>query len=96
MSSAGAGLAIAWQFVTQQLQPLRGSLWHQHQGLINVAHPYPLGDEPPQALVGGGGGWGHGEHGSILTPPGQCWPGMGRGVELVDQTHVRHDIPPAA
>ena len=33
---------------------------HQHQGLVNVAHPHAPRDEVAQALVGGGGGWGHG------------------------------------
>ena len=33
---------------------------HQHQGLVDVAHAHAFGDVVPQALVGGGGGWGHG------------------------------------
>ena len=33
---------------------------HAHQGLVNVAPAHVLGDLVPQALVGGGGGWGHG------------------------------------
>ena len=33
---------------------------HEHQGLVNVAHAHALGDVGAQALVGGGGGWGHG------------------------------------
>jgi hypothetical protein len=47
-------------------RPARGPGWllpgksaaeqfHQHQGLIDVAHPHPLGDERAQAFVGGGG-----------------------------------------
>ena len=32
---------------------------HEHQGLVDVAHAHALGDVVPQALVGGGGGWGH-------------------------------------
>jgi hypothetical protein len=28
--------------------------------LIDVAHAHPLGDGVPEALVGGGGVWGHG------------------------------------
>jgi hypothetical protein len=28
--------------------------------LVDVAHAHPLGDVLPEALVGGGGGWGHG------------------------------------
>ena len=33
---------------------------HEHQGLADVAHAHALGDGVAQALVGGGGGWGHG------------------------------------
>jgi hypothetical protein len=33
---------------------------HEHQGLLRVAHAHALGDVVPQALVGGGGGLGHG------------------------------------
>ena len=36
----------------------------QHQGLADVAHAHALGDVVPQALVGGGGGWGHGYSGA--------------------------------
>jgi hypothetical protein len=28
--------------------------FHQHQGLVDVAHAHPLGDVLPDALVGGG------------------------------------------
>jgi hypothetical protein len=45
---------------------------HELQGLVVVAHAHALGDGVAQALVGGGGGWGHG----ILVLRGQCW---GRG-----------------
>ena len=37
---------------------------HEHQGLVDVAHAHAFGDVEPQALVGGGGGRGHG---SILA-----------------------------
>jgi hypothetical protein len=47
---------------------------HEHQGLVDVAHAHALGDVVPQALVGGGGGWGHG---GILALWG---PVLGRGV----------------
>jgi hypothetical protein len=33
---------------------------HEHQGLVDVAHAHALGDGVAQALLGGGGGWGHG------------------------------------
>ena len=33
---------------------------HEHPGLVSVVHAHALGDVVPQALVGGGGGWGHG------------------------------------
>ena len=33
---------------------------HQHQRLVLMAHAHAFGDGLPQALVGGGGGWGHG------------------------------------
>ena len=33
---------------------------HEHQGLVNVAHPHAPRDGVAQALVGGGGSWGHG------------------------------------
>jgi hypothetical protein len=45
---------------------------HELQGLVDVAHAHAFGDGVAQALVGGGGGWGHG----ILALRGQCW---GRG-----------------
>ena len=35
-------------------------LLHLHQKLIDVAHAHALGDVLAQALVGGGGGRGHG------------------------------------
>jgi len=57
----------------QQLQPLLGSLRLQHQRLVDVAHAHALGDGVPQALVGGGGGRGHG---GMLATPGrliQVW-----------------------
>ena len=47
---------------------------HEHQGLVDVAHAHALGDVVAQALVGGGGGWGHG---GILALWG---PVLGRGV----------------
>lgn len=53
----GAGLAVAWPSLAEPFQPLRGSLRHQHQWLIDEPHAHPLGAEPPQALVGSGGGW---------------------------------------
>ena len=34
--------------------------FHQHQGLVDVAHAHALGDGVPQALVGGGWGGGMG------------------------------------
>jgi hypothetical protein len=34
---------------------------HEHQGLIDAAHAHAPRDDVAQALVGGGGGWGHGE-----------------------------------
>jgi hypothetical protein len=33
---------------------------HEHQGLVDVAHAHAFRDGVAQALVGGGGGWGHG------------------------------------
>jgi hypothetical protein len=33
---------------------------HEHQGLVDVAHAHALVDGVAQALLGGGGGWGHG------------------------------------
>ena len=45
---------------------------HEHQGLVNVAHVHALGDVLAQALVGGGGGWGHG---GSWRCGGQCWGG---------------------
>jgi hypothetical protein len=47
---------------------------HEHQGLVNVAHAHAPRDGVAQALVGGGGGWGHG---GILALWG---PVLGRGV----------------
>jgi hypothetical protein len=48
--------------------------FHEHQGLVDVAHAHALGDGVAQALVGGGGDWGHG---GILALRG---PVLGRGV----------------
>jgi hypothetical protein len=48
----GPGWLLPGQSAAQEL--------HEHQGLVNVAHAHALGDVVPQALVGGGGGWGHG------------------------------------
>jgi hypothetical protein len=45
---------------------------HELQGMVVVAHAHAFRDVVAQALVGGGGGWGHG----ILALRGQCW---GRG-----------------
>jgi len=47
---------------------------HEHQGLVDVAHAYALGDGVAQALVGGGGGWGHGGGLALWGPV------LGRGV----------------
>jgi len=52
----GLGWLLPGQSVAQEL--------HEHQGLVNVAHAHALGDVVPQALVGGGGGWGHGHSGA--------------------------------
>ena len=43
---------------------------HEYQRLDHVAHAHAPGDVRAQALVGGGGGRGHG---GILAPPGQGW-----------------------
>ena len=32
---------------------------HEHQGLVDEAHPHAPRNGVAQALVGGGGGWGH-------------------------------------
>jgi len=48
----GRGWLLPGQSVAQEL--------HEHQGLAHVAHAHVLGDGVAQALVGGGGGWGHG------------------------------------
>jgi hypothetical protein len=39
----------------QQLQPLCGSLRLEHDRFDNGAHAHPLGEEPAQVVVGGGG-----------------------------------------
>jgi len=48
----GLGWLLPGKSVAQQ--------FHEHQGLIDVAHAHPLGDGVPEALVGGGGVRGHG------------------------------------
>jgi hypothetical protein len=55
---------------------------HEHQGLVDVAHPHPLGDEPPQALEGGGGGLG--ARGGMAASAGHqaSFLGDGTGVAL--------------
>ena len=45
----------------------------EHEGLVDVAQAHALGDVVPEALVGGGGGRGHG---GILAPAGMCWRGV--------------------
>ena len=40
--------------------------FHEHQRLIDGAHAHLLGDGVPEALVGGGGVWGHG---AIVAAP---------------------------
>jgi hypothetical protein len=47
---------------------------HEHQGLVDVAHTHALGDVVPQALVGGGGGLGHGGEHCLVTvlPEWRC------------------------
>jgi len=66
------------------LRPARGLGWllpgksvsqvlHEHQGLLRVAHAHAPRDVVAQALLGGGGGWGHG----ILALRG---PVLGLGV----------------
>ena len=37
---------------------------HENQGLVDVAYAHAFGDVVPQALVGGGGAWGHGHSGA--------------------------------
>jgi hypothetical protein len=53
--------------------PGSGGLRRPARGLVDVAHAHAFRDGVAQALVGGGGGWGHG---GILALRGQCW---GRG-----------------
>ncbi len=48
----GPGWLLPGKSVAQQ--------FHEHQRLIDGAHAHPLGDGLPEALVGGGGGRGHG------------------------------------
>ncbi len=52
MSCAGACWLLPGKSVAQQLQ--------EHQLLVDGAHAHALGDGVPEALVGGGGVWGHG------------------------------------
>jgi len=49
---AGHALRGRWAAASQEL--------HEHQGLVKVAHAHAPRDGVAQALVGGGGGWGHG------------------------------------
>ena len=67
---AGHVLRRGGAAAAEQLQPLRGSLRLQHQRLVDMAHAHAFGDVLPQALVGGGGGRGHG---GILALAGQGW-----------------------
>jgi hypothetical protein len=43
------------------------------RGLVDVAHAHAFRDEVAQALVGGGGGWGHG---GILALRGSAPPAL--------------------
>ncbi len=47
--------------------------FHQHQGLIDVAHAHALGDGLPQAKEGGRGAVGHGVMLAAAGRPGQVW-----------------------
>ena len=47
-------------------------------GLDHEAHVHAFGDGLPQALVGGGGGRGHGGILASVGRPGQVWYGAGR------------------
>ena len=65
----GLGWLLPGQCLSQEL--------HEHQGLVDVAHAHAPGDVLAQALVGGGGGWGHGGHpgrDSLCGPA--CWGGV--------------------
>jgi hypothetical protein len=46
---------------------------HEHEGLVDVAHAHAFGDVVPEALVGGGGGRGHGVMVAAAGRPGQVW-----------------------
>ena len=61
----GLGWLLPGKSVAQEL--------HEHEWLVDVAHAHALGDVVPEALVGGGGGRGHG---GILAPAGMCWRGV--------------------
>ena len=51
---------------------------HEHQRLVDGAHAHAFGDGLAQALVGGGGGWGHVGMLASVGRPGQVWYGAGR------------------
>lgn len=69
----GLGWLLPGKSMSQEL--------HEHQGLVDVAHA--LGDGVAQALVGGGGAWGHG---GIL---GVAWAAQGCHPQLaLDATGV--------
>ena len=64
---AGHVLRGGWAAASKEL--------HEHQGLVDVAHAHALGDGLAQALVGVGGGRGHG---GVLGAVGAGL--LGRGV----------------
>jgi hypothetical protein len=46
--------------------------FHEHQRLVDMAHAHALGDVVAEALVGGGGVWGHGRpHQGSMSEPGR-------------------------
>ena len=47
--------------------------FHEHLGLVDVAHAHAFGDGLAQALVGGGGGRGHGRMLAGAGQPSQVW-----------------------
>ena len=61
----GHVLRWGWAAAAQEL--------HQHEWLVDVAHAHAPGDVVAQALVGGGGGWGHGGMVAAAGHQGQVW-----------------------
>ena len=68
---------------------------HEHQGLVDVAHAHAFRDVVAQALVGGGGGWGHEGILALWGPVlGRCVTGGGTRRAQAPAITLTHECSP--